>query len=59
MRSFTVGLKIFLDGDAFPAERSLIRLFWRIESGKGVDAENGNQVSLGFRLAQPMFTALV
>ena len=43
MRSFTVWLKIFLDGDAFPVERSLIRLFYRIESGKGVDAENGSE----------------
>jgi hypothetical protein len=41
MRIFTVRLKIFLDGDAFSVERSLMRLFRRIESDKGVDAENG------------------
>jgi hypothetical protein len=50
MRIFTVRLKIFLDGDALPAERSLIGLFLRIESREGVDAGKANEVIYPFLL---------
>ena len=39
MKNFGVVLKISLDGDALPVERSLIKWFQRIDYGKEANVE--------------------